>query len=157
MKFPLPAGHTFGVANPYQIQVHDGSEAVEHTLAIRDWQLRYKAEWDRDQPVTGRFDGPTQRACIAVQRARGLNYSQVLDADTWDAVFSGGAPSPELFSKTEPAPEVNAPADSPSESTESPETGLASVPATVEAVKPSTAPSGPFAAPRPRGRPPKHR
>lgn len=136
MKFPLGAGHVFGVANSYQVTVHDGSEDISHEMGLRDWQSRYKRDWDRDQPVTGRFDGPTQRACISVQRARGLNYSQVLDADTWSAVFNPAPPAPE-------APE-------------SPVEESGTLPPTPEPVKPPTAPLGPSNAPR-RGRPPKQR
>lgn len=139
MKFPLEAGHVFGVANPYRVTVHDGTEAVEHELGLRDWQMRYQREWDRDQPITGRFDGPTQRACMRVQRERGLVPSNVLDRDTWDAVFSF----------TERAPEVNKPAESPAD-------GSDTLPVVTEPVKPPTATLEAPNVPR-RGRPPKRR
>lgn len=91
--FPLPMGHRFGLS-PYDLQVHDGSETLQDQHYLRLWQREY-ARYDRDMTVTGAFDGPTQRACIATQRACNLTITADLDEPTWEAVFDGRlAPRP---------------------------------------------------------------
>jgi hypothetical protein len=99
VKFPLPAGHKFAV-NPWSIQVHDGSETLHDEKCLRLWQRQYALTWDRSQPITGRFDGPTQRAVVAVQRKMGLTITAELDQATWDATFEG--PESHVEPRTEP-------------------------------------------------------
>jgi len=86
VKFPLPLGHAFG-HNPYDLQMHDGSDHVGDSHWLTQWQQRYLFE-DREMVITGRFDGPTQRAAIAVQRSRRLPITAVVDKATWDALWA---------------------------------------------------------------------
>lgn len=85
--FPLPSGHRYG-ANPYDLAVHDGSEYGNDAHWLSLWQREYSF-YDRDLHVSGKFDGPTQRACIAVQVTCELTITSELDAPTWDALYSG--------------------------------------------------------------------
>lgn len=85
-KFPLPLAHCFGL-DPNDITVHDGSKLMDQQALIA-WQRRYRNAWNSDGVVTGAFDGPTQRACIDVQRRLGLVITAVLDQATWDAVWA---------------------------------------------------------------------
>lgn len=88
MKFPLPAGHWFGL-NPYDVKVHDGNDSWADEANLKHWQRKFGLLWDREMPVTGRFDGPTQRACLRIQHEFGLPVTAVLDEDTWRAMFDG--------------------------------------------------------------------
>lgn len=97
--FPLPAGHRYGAMGAYDSQVHDGSGTVQEQYFLKLWQREY-AKYDRDMIPSGAYDGPTQRACIASQRACGLPITGDLDNLTWDAVF-GGRLAPQRA--TEPA------------------------------------------------------
>jgi hypothetical protein len=87
MNFPLPLGHWFGVLA--DVQSHTGRESAADEFNLRQWQLCYMLSWDRDLPVTGRFDGDSQRACVAVQKSWGYAVTGCLDADTWRATFEG--------------------------------------------------------------------
>jgi peptidoglycan hydrolase-like protein with peptidoglycan-binding domain len=93
MRFPLPSGHVFGL-NPNSVQYHDGSDLGADTFYLTHWQSHYQRKWDREGVITGRFDGPTQRAALAVQKAGGLPLTGVVDAETWDAVFQPSRPGP---------------------------------------------------------------
>ena len=86
--FPLAAGHRYGSTGAYDSQVHDGSGTVQEQYSLKLWQREY-AKYDRDMVPSGAYDGPTQRACIAAQRACGLTITGDLDRYTWDAVFDG--------------------------------------------------------------------
>lgn len=87
LTWPLPAGHRYGL-NPYDITIHDGTESYSDHHSL--WQWQHKASLvDRDLVPTGKFSGPTQRACIDVQRVCDLTINAELDKPTWDAVFSG--------------------------------------------------------------------
>jgi hypothetical protein len=57
-----------------------------HALTL--WQQRYLLREDREMVVTGRFDGPTQRAAIALQRKLGLPITALVDNATWDALWA---------------------------------------------------------------------
>jgi hypothetical protein len=113
LSFPLPHGHYFGL-NPFDVRCHTGDDNWVDEARIKAWQRKYSLTWDRAQPATGRFDGPTQRAVVAVQRKLGLPVSAVLDEDTWRAVFDG-------LSATETASHDVAPTEVPPETREAPE------------------------------------
>jgi hypothetical protein len=93
MRFPLPVGHVFGY-RPNSLQWHDGSDLGADTFYLTHWQTRYQRTVDKEGVITGRFDGPTQRACIAVQQAHGLPVTAVLDEATWDALYRDKKPDP---------------------------------------------------------------
>lgn len=112
MDFPLPAGHVFG-PSPQLPQQHQGDENLNLFNAMVEWQRAYNLRVDRDLPITGKFDGPTQRACTTLQRELGLPMTGVLDADTWAAVWTVEGPLPGRV----PALAVQAP-DAPTEPTE---------------------------------------
>jgi hypothetical protein len=86
VKFPLDVGHFFGL-NPFDVRCHTGEDNWVDEARIKAWQRAYCLKVDRDQPVTGRFDGPTQRAVVRLQRSKGLPMTAVLDEDTWRALF----------------------------------------------------------------------
>lgn len=90
MRFPLPTGHKFGY-NTTDLRFHDGSNLFE-AEHLAEWQRKYAFTVDRDQPITGRYDGPTQRAVVRVQREHGILVSGNLDEDTWDALFAAPVP-----------------------------------------------------------------
>lgn len=88
MKFPLSNGHSFG-PNPLDVRSHDGNDSLHDQKGLTHWQRRFQLLWNREAPVTGRFDGPTQRACLTVQREYELPMTAVLDAETWAACLKG--------------------------------------------------------------------
>jgi peptidoglycan hydrolase-like protein with peptidoglycan-binding domain len=88
LKFPLPQGHFFGL-NPFDVRSHTGNDNWADENNLKHWQRQYQMRWDRAGVVTGRFDGPTQRAAVAIQRDRGLPLTGVLDEDTWRAGLAG--------------------------------------------------------------------
>lgn len=122
IDFPLPNGHYYGPRS-FDLKAHDGSASVDDAVNIGTWQRQYSLIVDRDQPITCRFDGPTQRAVVAVQISAGLDVTATLDAPTWKAVFSsdtsGGvltAPGATLADEQEP--EVVKPTPEPLEASE---------------------------------------
>lgn len=108
MQFPLPLGHKFGY-NPFDISVHDCSTNFAEGEHLRAFQHHCMLHWDPNLVPSGRFDGPTQKVVVEVQRVSGLVISGMLNKDTWDAAYARHA-SGESVSET------------PLESTESEET-----------------------------------
>ena len=104
MQFPLSTGHRFGL-NPFDIRFHTGDDSYDDEAALKYWQRQYQLRWDRTHPVTGRFDGPTQRAVTAVQHAYNLTVNAELDEETWDAGLRGP--------KSTESPEHDVPVPSP--------------------------------------------
>jgi peptidoglycan hydrolase-like protein with peptidoglycan-binding domain len=111
---PLPQGHYYG-PNTGDLKSHDGSDHPADEFNIRLWQRAYALAYDRDQPITGRFDGPTQRAAVKIQRSLGLDVTAMLDAPTWEALFKPSetaveAPTAPAVVDDTPAAPVEAPA-----------------------------------------------
>lgn len=92
--FPLPAGHVFGV-RPGDLQTHDGRDFSD-ARQLATWQRAYRARWDSSfSSDSGRFDGPTQRAVLAVQRVLGVPCTLLLGESEWRAVWEQtGGPIP---------------------------------------------------------------
>lgn len=114
MKFPLPQGHMFGLSLSGDLRVHDGSNFRDGE-ALAEWQRQVNLTVDRDQPVTFRFDGPTQRNAVRLQLAHGLSATAFVDEATWKAAFEVG--SAELDEPT--GPPADSTTGSPSKASES--------------------------------------
>lgn len=100
-KHPLPQGHAYG---PEQgvLMWHSGRDNLLDRAGLCAWQRRYRSAWYSRLDVTGVYDGATQRAAVAVQRAAGLPVTGLIDRDTWEAVWTVQRPS---RTPPEPAPE----------------------------------------------------
>lgn len=90
--FPLPMGHMFGVSLSGDLRFHDPRYNIREAAYLRDWQTRYRSMWWSGLDVTGRYDGPTQRAAVAVQKAASLPVTGWVDWATWDAVWTSQRP-----------------------------------------------------------------
>ncbi len=93
MQWLLPPGHKYA-SNTFDLSCHDGSKSWEDHRSLRGWQHQATLVTSLEVKVTGRFDGLTQKACVAVQKANGLPVTAVLDKDTWDALWATQKPQP---------------------------------------------------------------
>lgn len=90
--YPLPGGHAYGPTTG-DLRYHNGRGSLTERSGLIAWQQRYRSAWWSGLDVTGTYDGGTQRAAVAVQKASGLPVTGMVDADTWRAVWAVQRPA----------------------------------------------------------------
>jgi hypothetical protein len=85
--FPLQSGHLFGPATG-DLRHHNGAQSLTDTRDLARWQRAYQQRINSTMQVTGRFDGPTQKAAVQVQEWAGLPVTGTIDQATWEAVWT---------------------------------------------------------------------
>lgn len=103
-NFPLPQGHLYGVSLSGDLRFHPGRNNLVDSTHLRTWQSRYRSYWWSGLELTGRFDGPTQRAAVKVQQAAQLPVTGWIDRDTWMAVWTAQRPAPKPVDTTPTRP-----------------------------------------------------
>lgn len=83
----LPQGHSFGPMTG-DLRYHDARTSLVESRCVTAWQQQYRQRWHFLFPVTGIYDGATQKACVKVQQEAHLPVHGRLDKETYDAVWA---------------------------------------------------------------------
>lgn len=105
--YPLPSGHAYGPGWLGNLSHHDGRSSLVDRSGLLVWQRRYRSAWWSGLELTGQYDGGTQRAAVAVQKASALPVTGLVNRDTWEAVWTvqrPAKPAPAPTPTAEPTP-----------------------------------------------------